>query len=202
MRILIDGKPHDPLTPAQESDISVSRELDSAQGSMLSADDATRAYLEQIRWLCVIAGGLFFLLSGAIALLAEPVDRPAVCGVVIVANLSVAGALFFFLRRRARAWNDRLGLRLLGLPPAGDRIAFDPTGLGVGNRALPWDSLRIEQADFAEFIVRRARMYRIERLSLASSSGTIVLDPAMMRNGRPIVDNVWRRLRPVAHFPL
>ena len=37
-------------------------------------------------------------------------------------------------------------------------------------------------------------MYIIERLSLASPSGPVVLDTEMMGSGRLIVDNIWRRL--------
>ena len=44
---------------------------------------------------------------------------------------------------------------------------------------------------------RRATMYIIERLSLTSPSGPVVLDTAMMGSGRLIVDNIWRRLAAV-----
>jgi len=196
MRVLVDDKPHDPLTPAQERDIGLSRAQELAEGSMLSAEEATRSYISQTKWLFVIMGGLCLLLTGGLGLLADPIDQAMIYGAVVVANLSLAAFLFFLLRRRARVWNDRMGLRLLGLAPAGSRIGFDATGLSVGDRALPWEALQIRQVDLAEFTARRATMYRIDRLSLDSPSGTVVLDPAMMRNGRLMVDNIWRRLRP------
>jgi hypothetical protein len=196
MRVLINDKPHDPLTPAQERMLSLARAQDSAESSVLSAEEATLGYIRPIKRLFVVAGVFFALIACSIALVAEPSDRAATCGFVIVAGLSVAAALFLALRRRARIWNDRMGLRQLGLPPAGSRIGFDATGLSVGDRAFPWNSLQIHQADFAEFTSRYASMYRIERLALAASSGPVVLDAEMMRNGRVFVDNIWRRLHP------
>jgi len=43
MRVVIDQKPSDPLTPAQWREISLWTVKDSFQGSMFSADEATRA---------------------------------------------------------------------------------------------------------------------------------------------------------------
>jgi hypothetical protein len=196
MRVLINDKPHDPLTPKQERMLSLARAQDSAESAVLSAEEATRGYIRPIKRLFVIAGVFFALIACSVALLAEPADRAVIYGFAIVAGLSVAAALFLALRRRARIWNDRMGLRQLGLPPAGSGIGFDATGLSVGDRTLPWSLLQIHQVDFAEFTSRYASMYRIERLALAASSGPVVLDAEMMRNGRVFVDNIWRRLHP------
>jgi hypothetical protein len=198
MRVLVDDRPRDPLTPAQERNITLWTARDSAESSMLSAEEATAAHLRQTKWAFVIAGCLFALLTCATALLAEPADRAMAFGLAIAGSLAVAGVLFYFLQRRAGIWNDQLSLRLLGLAPAGSRIGFDATGLSVGDRGLPWASLRIDQVEFAGFAAHRAEWYRIVRLSLTSPTGPVVLDPAMMRNGRLIVDNVWRRLRAAA----
>ncbi|SRR5882757_2596433 len=196
MRVLINDKPHDPLTPAQERMLSLARAQDSAESAVLSAEEASRGYIRPIKRLFVIAGVLFALIACSIALVAEPSDRAVIYGFAIVASLSVAAALVFALRRRVRIWNDRMGLRRLGLPPAGSRISFDATGLSIGDRTLPWRLLQIHQVDFAEFTSRYASMYRIERLSLAASSGPVILDAEMMRNGRAFVDNIWRQLHP------
>lgn len=196
MRVLINDKPHDPLTPAQQRMLSLARVQDSAESSVLSAEEATRGYIRPIKQLFVVAGVFFVLIACGAALVAEPSDRAAVYGFVIVASLAVAVALFLALRRRARIWSERMGLRRLGLPPAGSRIGFDAAGLSIGDRTLPWSLLQIHQVDFAEFTSRYASMYRIERLSLAASSDPVVLDAEMMRNGRVFVDNIWRRLQP------
>jgi hypothetical protein len=199
MRIVIDDKPSDPLTPAQERDISLWTKNDSFQGSILAADEATRAYISKTKWVYVIGAGGFFAIASALALLAAPSDQAMVYAGVLVLSLLVAATLFLLLRRRVRAWNERMGKRLLGLAPSSGKIGFDTSGLGVGDRVLPWASLEIQQVDFVRFSVgqpggRSARMYIIERLSLASPAGPVVLDTAMMLSGRLIVDNVWRRL--------
>jgi hypothetical protein len=196
MRVLVNDKPHDPLTPAQQRMLSLTRVQDSAESSVLSAEEATRGYIRPIKRLFVVAGVFFVLIACGVALVAEPSDRAAVYGFIIVASLAVAVALFLALRRRARIWSERMGLRRLGLPPAGSRIGFDAAGLSIGDRTLPWSLLQIHQVDFAEFTSRYASMYRIERLSLAVSSDPVVLDAEMMRNGRVFVDNIWRRLQP------
>jgi hypothetical protein len=114
----------------------------------------------------------------------------------------VAAYQFFMLRRKARIWNERMSRRLLGLAPSASKVGFDRSGLGVGDRVLPWGTLAIQQADFIRYSVSVARggtttVYILERLVLASPSGPVVLDTAMMGSGRLIVDNVWRQLAAV-----
>jgi hypothetical protein len=195
MRVLANDKPHDALTPAQERNISLWTVKDMGESSMLSAEEATVAYLGQIKWAFGISGCLFILLTAGIALAAKPSETSFAYGAIIVLDLSAVAALLFFLRRRKRLWNEQMGLRLMGLAPAGSRIAFDAAALHVGGEALPWLSLQIDQVDFTRFTNRRAEFFIIKRLSLTSPVGPVVLDPVMMRNGRMIVDNVWRRLR-------
>ena len=199
MHILIDDKPSDPLTPAQQRDISLWTMKDSFQGSMLSADEATRAFTRKTKWLYVIATVLFFVLGCSVALVANSSDQLPIFAAIVVITLLLAACQFLLLRRRTRIWNERMSRRLLGLAPSAGRIGFDTIGLGVGDRVLPWGTLAIQQVDFIRHSIgltggRRSTMYIIERLSLTSPSEAVVLDTAMMASGRLIVDNVWRRL--------
>jgi hypothetical protein len=199
MRIVIDEKPSEPLTPAQQREISLWTMKDSFQGSMLSADEATSAFIGKTKWLYVIATGLFFALGCGVAVVADPSDQLAIFAAIVVLTLLLAGCQFLLLRRRTRIWNERMSRRLLGLAPSVGKIGFNTTGLGIGDRVLPWNTLAIQQVDFIRHSIgqtggRRATMYIIERLSLTSPSGAVVLDTAMMASGRLIVDNVWRRL--------
>ena len=162
---------------------------------MLSPDDATAAYISQTKWLFFIMGGLCLFVTSGVALLAEPSDRALTFGGAVVANLALAAFLFIVLRRRTAIWRSKLGLRMIGLMPAGSQAGFDDSGLRIGDRVLPWASLSIDQVELAEFTSQRTTVYTIERLLVDGPSGRIVLDPAMMRNGRLIVDNVWRQLR-------
>jgi hypothetical protein len=63
MRILIDEKPSDPLTPRQWREFSLWTMKDSFQGSMLSADEATRAYTSKTKWMYIIATSMFLALG-------------------------------------------------------------------------------------------------------------------------------------------
>ena len=199
MRVLIDEKPSEPLTPAQRREISLWTMKDSFQESMLSADEATRTYTSRTKWLYIVSTGGFFALGCGVALVAGPSDQPAIYIAVLVLTLVIAACQFLFLRRRTRIWNERMTRRVAGLAPSSGKIGFDMTGLDVGDRVLPWNTLAIQQVDFIRHSIgqtggRRATMYIIERLSLTSPSGAVVLDTAMMGSGRLIVDNVWRRL--------
>ena len=49
MRVLIDGNVHDPLSPAEEQDVRQFRAEESVQGSVLSADEATKARVGQAK---------------------------------------------------------------------------------------------------------------------------------------------------------
>jgi hypothetical protein len=199
MHVLIDEKPSEPLTPAQQRETSLWTMKDSFQGSMLTADEATRAYTGKTKWLYIVSTGGFFALGCGAALVAAPSDQPAIYIAVLVLTLMIAASQFLFLRRRTRLWNERMTSRVAGLAPSSGKVGFDTTGLGIGDRVLPWNTLAIQQVDFICHSIgqtggRRATMYIIERLSLTSPSGPVVLDTAMMRSGRLIVDNIWRRL--------
>jgi hypothetical protein len=199
MRVVIDDKPSEPLTPAQQREISLWTMKDSFQGSMLSANEATRTYTSRTKWLYMVSTGIFFVLGCGVALLAAPSDQPAIYIAVLVLTLLIVACQVFLLRRRTRVWNARLSRRVADLAPSSGKIGFDTTGLGVGDRVLPWNTLAIQQVDFIRHSIgqtggRRATMYIIERLSLTSPSGAVVLDTAMMGSGRLIVDNIWRRL--------
>jgi hypothetical protein len=199
MRILIDEKPSDPLTARQWREISLWTMKDSFQGSMFSADEATRAYTSKTKWVYIVATSMFLALGCGLALLLDPSEQPVMYIAILGLTLLVATFQFFSLRRKTRTWNERMSRRLLGLAPSAVRVGFDKIGLGVGDRVLPWDALAIQQADFIRHSITVTRggtttMYILERLSLTSPSGAVVLDTATMGSGRLIVDNVWRRL--------
>jgi hypothetical protein len=82
------------------------------------------------------------------------------------------------------------------LAAAGSAISVDAVGLGIAGQIFPWPALGIDQVEFARFGNRHLDVFMIERLLLTAPTGRVVLDPVMMQNGRVIVDNVWRRLRP------
>lgn len=196
MRVLIGGKPQSALTAEQEGNVRPVRKEERVEGTALSADEATRAYIGQTKLLYMILGGITLVLSLGVSLLADPQDRAMILALALGSTLVLALFLAFLLRRRVRAWKARLAQRGAGLPPSGTPIVVDAVGLGIAGRTHPWPALRIDQVDLAEFAGEKSTVYLIESLSLAAGSETIVVDAAMITKGRLIVGNVWRRMRP------
>jgi hypothetical protein len=206
MRILIDEKPSDPLTPAQRRDISLWTMKDLFQGAIFTPDEATHAYIAKTKWSYIVAVGLFATIGWTLALFVDAYEQAAVIIGVLIMSALLSGWLLFMLRRKVRIWNEQIGRRLLGLVPSSGKIGFDRAGLSVGDKVLPWNTLEMQQVNFIRYSVglsggRRTTMYIIERLALASPSGPVVLDTAMMGNGRLIVDNIWRRLTAAPSLP-
>lgn len=198
MRVLVGDTPQGELTAKQEGNISSVRKEERAEGTVLSADEATQAYLGQTKVLYMILGGITLAATFGLSLLADPPDQAMIFAVAIGCNLALALFLVFLLRRRSGVWSGKLPQRMAGLPPVGTRIVVDAPGLVVGGRTFPWSSLRIDQVDLAQFTSESRSVYFIERLALAAGAEAIVLDAMMIAKGRLIVGNVWRRMRPAA----
>jgi 4-amino-4-deoxy-L-arabinose transferase-like glycosyltransferase len=195
MRVLIDGNVHDPLSPAEEQDVRQFRAEESVQGSVLSADEATKARVSQTKRVLAIFWGLIAVAAAGIASLAEPADLPVVLTVAVCA-VGALGAFFaFMVWRRMRSWRSDLPRRLVGMAPANTVIGVTAAGVAVAGQIFPWSTLVIEQVELAKFGVRYRTMFTLERLTLVGPAGVVVLDPAMMRNGHLIVGNAWRRMR-------
>lgn len=203
MRILLDGKPVAALTAKQERAIGLSKAAESMEGSVLSAEDATAAYMRQTRWLFGILGGIALVLMLGIAIGATVTDglgrgdRQTIVAAAIVLSILLATFLWLVLRHRVRRWNRTLDERREGLPPPGTAIRLDAGRLTVATQSFAWPSLSVEAVEISAGSsgADSDTVYTIERLSLASPGGPIVLDKGMFRNGYMIVDNVWRRLR-------
>ena len=108
MRVLIDGKLHEPFLPAEEQDVRQFRAEESVQGAVLSADQATTTQVSQTRLLFVILWALTAIVAAVIASLAEPSDQAIVFG---AAGLVVAALGAFFavvLWRRKQRWRQDL----------------------------------------------------------------------------------------------
>lgn len=200
MRILLDGKPVAALTAKHERDLRLSKTAESIEGSVLSAEDATSAYIRQTKWLYGILGGIALVLMLAIGATVtdglDQGDRVMVVSGAIVAAALLMTFLWLLLRSRIRAWNRTLDTRRNGMPPPGTAIRLDADHLAVAEQSFAWPSLAVEQVEISAGSsgANSDTVYTIERLSLASPGGPLVLDKGMLKNGYMIVDNVWRRL--------
>jgi hypothetical protein len=194
MRVLIDGNVREPLSPAEEQDVRQFSAEESVEGSVLSADEATRARVDQTRRVLMIFWGVIAIVAAVIASAAEPADLVVFTTAVVA--VAALGAFFaFVVRRRSRTWQLDLPRRLAGLAPAHTAIRVTAAGVAVAGQIFPWPTLAIEQVELGRLSIRRRTMLTLERLTLVGPGGLVVLDPAMMRNGHRLVGNAWRRMR-------
>jgi hypothetical protein len=201
MRILIDDKPVDALTPKRERSLMLGRAQDDVKGAVLTPAEATESYVRQIkRWFTILTV-IALVLMAAISIAGisyEPRDGAFVAVGVVV----IGGGLLLFVRlllgRRVRTWNRKLAHRVEGLAPPGTAIQLDARGVSVGTEVFDWPSLVIESVEFTSGTLPQGDtstdIMLVERLSLTAGAKAFVLDRAMMQNGILLVDNCWRRL--------
>ena len=195
MRVVINGKPHDPLTPAQEKEINLFHDQPVVEGVVLSADEATRLYVRGVKRVFTVMTVLVLVLSIGIALVAEPADRAIVFGAVGVCVAALALFYFISLRRRVSKWQADLERRRAGLASDGSAVRVDAAGLTVNGSSSAWSALAIDTVEFRRISSKRLTLYMFERLVVGSAAGPIALDVAMIGNGHFIVGTSWRRLR-------
>jgi hypothetical protein len=195
MRVVIDGKPHDPLTPAQEKEINLFRDQPVVEGVVLSADEATRLNVRGIKRTFAVMTGLVMILSIGIALMADPADRAIVFGWVGICVAALALFYFLSLRRRTSKWQADLGRRRTSLAAGGSMVRVGAADLAVGGNSFAWSALAIDAVEFRRISSKRLTLYMFERLVIGSPAGPIALDVAMIGNGHFIVGTAWRRLR-------
>jgi hypothetical protein len=195
MRVVIDGKPHDPLTPAQEKEINLFHDQPVVEGVVLSADAATRLYVRGVKRTFVVMTVLVLVLSIGIALVADAADRAIVFGGVGICVAALALFYFLSLRRRTSKWQTDLGRRRTSLASEGSMIRVDAANLAVSGNSFAWSVLAIDTVEFRRISSKRLTLYMFERLVIRSAAGPIALDVAMIGNGHFIVGTAWRRLR-------
>lgn len=203
MRLVIDGKPAPELTRKIEQTFLLAQAQEAVKGSVMTPAEATEYFIRMTkRWFQILAGIAIVLMIGIIVagLSYEPRDAP----ILIPCMLLIAGGLCFFLqwllRRRIRIWNEKLGHRGEGLPPANTVVAIDAGGLTIGAETFPWPSLSVSEMELTHYNASAgdttSTVHLIERLALASGTRSFVIDRQMLQNGVRLIDNVWRRVRP------
>ena len=203
MRILINDKPVDELTPKLAKSLVLAKVQPEVKARVLTPAEATESYIKRIkRWITVATAlALVLMVVVVIAGLSyEPQDAPVVIPVML---LSVGGLILlvtFSLRRRVRLWNAKLLHRTEGLPPAGTAIFLDDKALSIGSDILAWPALVIDQIELTRATLQSddsaTVVHVIEHLSLKAGAKSIVLDRAIIENGAVLVDNTWRKLQP------
>jgi hypothetical protein len=202
VRILVNDKPVDSLTPRLEQSLLLAKAQEAASGAVMNAAQATAAYIGQTRRWFMLLGSIAIALMLGIAvagMVSDPIDGgPMAVGALIIGGAFVL-IMVILLRRCVGGWNAKLARRSQGLAPAGTAIGLDAAGLRVGAESFAWPSLQIEQIELTQGSLgsdgSSSEVSVIERLSLSAGKRTLVLDRTMLSNGLVLVDNAWRRLR-------
>jgi hypothetical protein len=201
MRILINDKAVDALTPKVAKSLMLSKVQSEVKARVRTPAEATEFYVRQTRRWFIILGGIAIVLMAVVSIAGlsyEPSDAP----VLIVGMLVIITALLLFmvllLRHRIRTWNARLKHRGEGLPPADTAILLDDKALSVGADIFAWPSLAIDQVELSQSSVQSGDtstlVHIIERLSVTAGPKSVTLDRALIENGLLLVDNAWRKL--------
>jgi hypothetical protein len=200
MRIMLDEKPVDALTPKNAGSQMRPRIAEQASGMVYTPDEAKTAVTEQNSRVLVLVGAIAVMLIGGIMIAGssyEPSSTAAfaITGVLLVGSLMVF--MYFLHQLRIRKWSEKLDHRLQGLAPAGTTVSIDANGLTVGGDSFAWPSLAIELVEVRTFSVADSDdvTHMVERLQIKTQDRrTLVLDRYMVSDGAMLVDSVWRRL--------
>ena len=194
MRITIDGRAIDRLSPGQERFVSIGEESAKVTGSVMETRDATAAAFRVMRiaFSCIAALGLLvFIGLAAIAVLHENLllQRFALVMIVLVPILCL-----WSYRGKEAKWIKCLPQRMAGLPPLGTPVELDARGLTLGDRLIPWPDLSVTLLELLDVSDRHQWAYVVSRLELRTSGAEIALDRNLMHNGAAIVGEAYRRL--------
>ncbi len=208
MRILIDNKSVDGLTPKQEKTFFLSKVQEAVKGRILTPDQATRIFIRQTKQWFMIMGAIAGVLM-LLVVIGGVVGEPRSAAYIIVFAIVIVGVLALImnlnLRHRVKVFTARMAHRLEGLVPVGTVLAIDGTGLSIGPEIFPWPMLAIDTVELSSGSMpsgdTSTDIMIVERLSVAAGPKTFTLDRAMTENGMLLVDNVWRRLRAAAPAP-
>jgi len=198
MKITINGKPRDRLSAGDLRVIRLKAAAAEAEGAVLPPDEASRGYRAATARGFTIMGGFGVLLGLAILggglWVAQPADRIAVILTGTAAAVAVVGGARWRYKRALATWDRRLAERVAALPPAGTRVRVDADGVSLGTRRADWPALGIGEIELTEQTSENDSTITVDRLVLASTAGSIVLDRHLMQNGGAIVETVYRRL--------
>jgi uncharacterized membrane protein len=208
MRILIDDKPVETLTPKQEKTFFLAKVQEAVKGRVLTPAEATEVFIAQTkRWFTIVGAIGGVLMVGVVV--AIVFGDPSNAAFFILFAVVLVGALVLFmnliLRHRVKVFTRKIAHRLEGLMPVGTVLAIDGAGLSVGPETFAWPTLAIDTVELSTGSLpsgdTTTPIMLVERLSVAAGPKVFMLDRAMTENGMLLVDNVWRRLRAAAPVP-
>jgi hypothetical protein len=187
------------FTQKDAANIAVPKKFAPAVGTQLTPAEAAGRIAKLgafIDWFFgILAVGLFAggLIYWAIA--DDNFERSEMLPFPFVAGAMALFALWFFRRRRG-AWPAKLVERARDCQPPGP-ISVGEDGLTFSGKMYSWASLTMQRVSV---IVRNDDTswdYLINRLTLKGADGPFSLDVFLMRDGQPIVNAVYLKLKPL-----
>lgn len=147
------------------------------------------------------AGFIWLLLLGAGSLVPSG-DRAffGVFGLCLGAVFPLV--MFWVYRLKQERWRAQAPQRLAASPPPGTQIRLDSVGLAIGDSFVAWRDLTVDRVDLASIPGRYGAAFFLRRVLVRGPGLAFALDIGLIRNGQPIVDEVYRRLcRPALSKP-
>jgi len=148
-----------------------------------------------MNWFFGILATIAAVLIIGIALMADPQDASVIQPVAAIILLLLLGFVYFIYQWRTKAWDERIANRIESMAKAGSAVQVSDLGLDLAGRIFSWPALKIDSVEFIQVSSEDSTNFIIERLLLVSAGHSVVLDSALLQNGRVIVDNAYRRLR-------
>ena len=202
MQVMVNGAAVDRLEPELERQLTSGRPQERVEGEVMTADQAVDAAAANRRVLYGVTSG-FAALVVVLALIGaasyEPRDLVLIVPLVLLLAAGLAGLMRFTYRRRTAKLRERAEQQLPRMPPPGALVFVEASALGIGEDRYLWDALVVQALDVTATTFNDAPLTLIERLELSGRAGRpVVLDAQLIKNGRAVVDETWRRLREAA----
>jgi hypothetical protein len=195
----VNGKAVDRLEPGLERQLTSGRPHERVEGTVMTAEEAVDTAAASRRVLYSVASGvgaLVMVLALVGAASYEPRDLVLLVPLVLLLAAALAILMRFTYRRRTAKVRQRAEQQLPRMPPPGALVLVEAGALGVGEARFSWSALVVQALDVTDTTFNDASLTLIERLELDSGAALpVVLDAQLIRNGRAVVDETWRRLR-------
>jgi hypothetical protein len=199
MQVVVNGKAADQLDPKLERQFVSGAPHGRTEGAVMGADEAVAATGRNLRILYgVVCGIAAVIMLGVLIGVGsyEPGDLVGLIPMVLVLAGGLALLLRFTWRRNTAKVRLRADQQLSRMPAVGTPVVVEADGLAIGAARHAWSALSVSALDITATSFNDAPLTLIERLELdAAAVRPIVLDTVLIRNGRAVVDEVWRRLR-------
>jgi hypothetical protein len=199
MQVTVNGKAVDHLEPRLERQLISRRRHERAEGAVMTVDEAVAATARGARFVYAGTSGfaslpVVLMLIGVASY--EPRDLIVLGPLVLLLAAALAVLMRFSYRRTTAKVRQRAEQQLPRMPPPGALVLVEASALAIGEDRFPWSALIVRALDVTATTFDDAPLNSIERLELSDGGARpVVLDALLIRNGRAVVDETWRRLR-------